>query len=184
METMFPKRQAVSGNNISVKLIEMAKDNQENILNVPFHRKKKSLNESLKMSFFLKKRAFQQEVLKDPILFIIRALKTLERSNKNHEQLAFKVMVIVMLHGGEITKRELLADEIHHHRLFADQNRKMDVPGSITRCTEHLLEIFLEETGDGQSYRFLHDIITRCTFIYAFENHRTLLFTECDKIFD
>lgn len=182
METMFPKRQAVSGNKISVKLIEMAKDNQENILNVPFHRKKTSLDESLKMSLFLKHRAFQQEVLKDPILFIIRALKTLERSNKNHEQLAFKVMVIVMLHGGEITKRELLADKIHHHRLFADLKRKMDVPGSITRCTEDLLEIFLEETGDGQSYRFLHDIITRCTFIYAFENHRTLLFTECDKI--
>lgn len=180
METMFPKRQAVSGNKISVKLIEMAKNNQENISNAQFHREEKSLDESFKMSLFLNNCAFQQEVLKDPILSIIRALKTLERSNKNHEQLAFKVMVIVMLRGGEITKKELL--EIHHHRLFADLKTKMDVPGSITGCTEQLLEIFLEETGDGQSYRFLHEIITRCTFISAFENHRTLLFTECDEI--
>lgn len=182
METMFPKRQAVSGNKISVKLIEMAKNNQENISNAQFHREEKSLDESFKMSLFLNNCAFQQELLKDPILFIIRALKTLERSNKNHEQLVFKVMVIVMLHGGEITKKELLADEIHHHILFADLKKKMDVPGSITGCTEQLLEIFLEETGDGQSYRFLHEIITRCTFISAFENHRTLLFTECDEI--
>lgn len=182
METMFPKRQAVSGNKISVKLIEMAKYNQENISNVPFHREEKSFAESLKMSLFLKNCAFQQEVLKDPILFIIRALKTLERSNKNHEQLAFKVMVIVMLHGGEITKRELLADDIPHHVLFADLKKKMDVPGSIMGCTEQLLEIFLEKTLDGESYRFLHEIITRCTFISAFENHRTLLFKECDEI--
>lgn len=82
METMFPKRQAVSGNKNSVKLIEMAKDNQENISNVPFQREEKSLDESLKMSLFFKTRAFQQEVMKDPILFIIRALKTLERSIK------------------------------------------------------------------------------------------------------
>lgn len=181
METIFPKRQAVSGNKISVKLIEMAKDNQENISNVPCHRKKKSLDESLKMSLFLKNRAFQQEVLKDPISFIIRALKTLERSNKNHEKLAFKVMVFVMLHGGEITKKKLL-DDIHHHRLFAGLKRKMDVPGSITGCIEQLLEIFLEETKGGGSYRILHDVITRCTFITAFEKHGTLLFTECDAM--
>lgn len=71
METMFPERQAVSGNKISVNLIEMAKDNQENISNVPFHREKKNLDESLKMSFFLKNCAFHQEVLKDPIFFFL-----------------------------------------------------------------------------------------------------------------
>lgn len=55
METIFPKRQAICGNKISAKLIEMAKDNQENISNVPFHREEKSLGESLKMTLFLKK---------------------------------------------------------------------------------------------------------------------------------
>lgn len=162
METIFPNRQAICGNKISVKLIEMAKDNQENI--------------------FLKNLAFQKNVLNNPINVIIRALETLERSNKIHEQLAFKVMVIVMLHGGKITKRELLEDNIPHHEVFADLKEKMDVKGSIIGCTEQLLEIFLKETEDGQSYRIVHDVITRCTFIVAFENHRTLLFVECDEI--
>lgn len=119
--------------------------------------------------------AFQQGVL-DSINFIIRALKTLERSNKIHEQLAFKVMVIVMLRGGKIKKRELLGDNILHHELF------IDVQGSIIGCIEQLLEIFLEETEDGRSYRIIHDVVTRCTFIAAFQNNRKLLFTECFPI--
>lgn len=49
-------------------------------------------------------------------------------------------------------------------------------------CIDQLLEIFLEETENGQSYRILHEVITRCTFIVAFENHRTLLFKKCDAI--
>lgn len=58
----------------------------------------------------------------------------------------------------------------------------MDVLGSITGCIEQLLKIFLEETKGGRSYRILHNVITRCTFITAFENHRTLLFTECNDM--
>lgn len=180
METIFPKSEPICGNKMSVKLNKMAKGNQENISNVPFHREEKSLDESLKMTLFLNNRTFQQNVLNNPILVIVRALKTLERSKKNHEQLAFKVMVIVMLHGGEIAKREL--HDIPNHEVFADLKEKMDVKGSITGCIEQLLEIFLEKTEDGRSYRSLHDVITRCTFIAAFENHMTLLFKECDAI--
>lgn len=182
METIFPKREPICGNKISVKLIEMAKDNQENISNEPLHREEKSLGESLKVTLFLKNLAFQQNVLNNPIIVIIRALQTLEKSNKIHEQLAFKVMVIVMLHGGKIEKRELLADDIAQHGLFADLKKKIDVQGSIIGCTKQLLEIFLEETEDGRSYRIIHDVITRCTFIAAFQNNRTLLLTECDPI--
>lgn len=182
METIFPKSEPICGNKMSVKLIKMAKGNQENISNVPFHREEKSLDESLKMTLFLNNRAFQQDVLNNPILFIIRALTTLENSNKNQEQLVFKLMVIVMLHGGEIAKRELLADDIPNHEVFADLKEKMDVKGSIMGCIDQLLEIFLEETENGRSYRILHEVITRCTFIVAFENHRTLLFKKCDAI--
>lgn len=109
-------------------------------------------------------------------------MKTLEKSSDNYKQLAFKIMVVVMLRGGKIAKRELLADDIAQHGLFADLKKKIDIKGSITRCTEQLLEIFLEKTEDGRSYRILHDVITRCTFIAAFQNNRTLLFTECDPI--
>lgn len=182
MEAIFPKRESICGHKMSVKLIEIAKDNQENISNEPFHREEKILGESLKMTLFLKNRAFHQDVLKDPIVFIIRSLKTLKNSNKNREQLAFKVMVIVMLHGGKIAKRELLADDIPNHEVFVDLKQKRDVKGSIIGCTDQLLEIFLEEMDSGRSYRVLHEVITRCTFIVAFENYRTLLFKKCDAI--
>lgn len=87
-----------------------------------------------------------------------------------------------MLHGGEIAKRELLADDIPNHEVFADLKEKMDVKRSIMGCIDQLLEIFLEETENGRSYRILHDVITRCTFIAAFENNMTLMFKECDAI--
>lgn len=136
---------------------------------------------SLEMTLFLKTHAFQH-ILENPIISIIKTLKTLEASNKYHEQLAFKLMAIVMLHGGEIAKRELLADDFPNHEAFADLKEKMDVKGSIMGCIDQLLEIILEETENGLSYCILHEVITRCTFIVAFENHRTLLFKKCDAI--
>lgn len=87
-----------------------------------------------------------------------------------------------MLHGGEIPKRELLADDIPYHEVFADLKEKMDVKLSTMGCIVQLLEIFLEKTENGRSYHILHKVITRCTFIVAFENHRTLLFKKCNAI--
>lgn len=87
-------------------------------------------------------------------------------------------MIFAVLHDGEIAKSEL--DHISHHALFVDMNEKMDIERSINRCIKLLLDLFIEETLDGRSYRILHDVITRCTFLAAMENHKTLLFTECD----
>lgn len=184
LETIFPNRQAIFGNKFSVKLADLVKNNRGDISNVRFQigDPEKSNGESFEMTLFLKTRAFQQNVSDNAIMSIIKALKTLERSNENYKQLAFKTMVIVMLRGGKIAKKELLADDISHHRVFADLKKKLDLPGSILGCIEQLLKIFLEETEDERSYRMSHDVITRCTFISAFENHRTLLFTECDPI--
>lgn len=180
VETMFPQREHICGNKMSIKLTEMAIDNQKDVSNVQFQKGKKSTGESFEMTLFLKNLLSQQDVLNNPVKLILKALGTLEKSNENLKRLAFKVMVIAMLHGGEIKKEELLADDIPNHEVFADLKEEMDVKGSIIGCTEHLLKIFLEKTEDGQSYRILHDIITRCTFIVAFKNHRTLLFSECD----
>lgn len=58
----------------------------------------------------------------------------------------------------------------------------MDDEASIDGCIEHLLDLFIEETADGRSYRILHDVITMCTFLAALENHMTLLLTECNPI--
>lgn len=74
-----------------------------------------------------------------------------------------------MLHGGEIAKRELLADGIPHHEVFDDLKERLDVKGSIIGCVKQLLEIFLEKTENRRSFRILHDVITMCTFIVAFE---------------
>lgn len=181
METMFPKREHIYGKKLSVNLSKLVKDNQEDISNVPFQKGEKSNKESFDLTLFLKNSAFQHDVLDNLIMFIIEALKTLETSNDNYKQLAFKIIVIVMLRGGEIAKSELLGDDIVHHELLVDLKKKMNVKGSIIECTKQLLKIFIEET-DKRSFRLLHDVITRCTFMVAFKNHRTLLFKECDSI--
>lgn len=181
METMFPKREPIYGKKLSVKLSEMVKDNHEDISNVPFQKGKKSTKETFELTLFIKNPAFQHYVLDNPVMSIIEALRSLERSNQNYEQLAFKIILIVMLRGGKIAKSELLGDDILHHELFVDLIGKMNVKESIIGCTEQLLKIFVEETGE-RSFRILHDVITRCTFLVAFKNHRTLLFKECDSI--
>lgn len=87
-----------------------------------------------------------------------------------------------MLRGGKIAKEKLLANDISNHELFVDLKKKMDVEGFIIGCIDQLLKIFLEETEDGQSYRILHDVITRCTFLIAMENHKTIVLSECNPI--
>lgn len=181
METMFPKREPIHGKKLSVKLSNMVKDNQENISNESFQRGEKSTEESFELTLFLKNCAFQHDVLDNLIMSIIEALKTLEKSNDNYKQLAFKIIVILMLRGGKIAKSELQGDDIVHHELFVDLKKKMNVKGSIVGCTEQLLKIFIEER-DERSFRILHDVITRCTFMVAFQKHETLLFKECDSI--
>lgn len=181
METIFPKREPIHGKKLSVKLSDMVKDNLEDISNVPFQKGKESTEESFELTLFLKKHAFQHDVLDNPVMSIIEVLRTLETSNQNYKQLAFKIIVIVMLRGGQIAKSELLGDDILHHELFVDLKKKMNVKGSIVACTEQLLKIFIEET-DKRSFRLLHDVITRCTFMVAFKNHTTLLYKECDSI--
>lgn len=140
-----------------------------------------SIGGPLIMTLYLKNRAFQtKKYLSNPTMFIFEKLKSLEESPEIKDQFAFKVMVFIVLHDGEIAKSEL--DDISQHLLFAKLNDK----GLITECVEQLLDFFLEETAEGQSYRVLHDVITRCTFLAAMENHMTLLLTECNPtlIFD
>lgn len=58
----------------------------------------------------------------------------------------------------------------------------MNIEGSINECVEQLRDLLIEETVDGRSYRVLHDVITKCTFLAAMENHVNLLWTECNPI--
>lgn len=133
------------------------------------------------ITLFLKNCVFQDKrFLSNPIKFIFEKLKSLQQSSIILHQLTFKVMVFFVVHNGEIAKREL--DDISRHSLFADVKEKMDIVGSIDECINQLLELFIEKTVDGQSYRILHEVVTRCTFLAAVEMHRTLLFAECDPM--
>lgn len=178
MEKVCPKILHIS--NKIQKLAEMSKMNEIDISNVTNKIGNAGIGDSLIMTLYLKNRAFQNnDFLSNPTKFIFEKLKSLEMSPEIHDQLAFKVMVFFALHNGTIAKREL--DDISNHALFADLN--IDIKGSINRCIKVMLDFFIEETADGQSYSAKHDVITRCTFVAAFENYMTLLFTECDPLF-
>lgn len=115
-------------------------------------------------------------------MFILKKLKTLEGSSDINDQIAFKILVYIILHDG-IDKLEFGC--VSHHALFADLKEKMNTEGSIDGYIEQLLGVFIEKMADGQSYRILHDVITRCSFLLfcsAVENHKAILFSECDPI--
>lgn len=159
----------------------MAKGKNIGKPSVRIHTHERCIGDRLMMTLFLKNREFQNsEYLSTLAKFIFEKLNTLKKSPEVNDQLAFKTMVLFLLHNGEIRKSEL--DDISHHLLFADLKEKMNIRGTIDGCIEKLLALFIEETLDGHSYRIMHDVITRCTFLAAMENYWTLLFTECDPV--
>lgn len=179
MEHIFPHREIIC--NKMQKLNEMAKSKNIDISKVRFQTDERSIGDPFMMTLFLKNRAFRNhEYLRNPAKFVFEKLKILEKSPEINDQLAFKTMVFVVVHNGEIAKTKL--NDISHHSLFANWKGEMNIKVSIGACFEQLLDLFIEETLDGQSYRILHDVITRCTFIAAMEHHKILLFRECDPI--
>lgn len=175
MEYIFPERQSICSN--MQNLTEMTKSKNIDISSVKFQTDGRRIGDPLTMTLLLKNRAFQNhEYLSDPAKFIFEKLKTLEKSS----ELAFKIMVFFVLRDEEIAKTDL--DDISHHALFADLKKKMDIENSIGGCINQLLDLFIEETADRRSYRILHDFITRCAFLSAFEKYRTILFAECNLI--
>uniref|UniRef100_A0A8W8N1Y1 Uncharacterized protein n=1 Tax=Magallana gigas TaxID=29159 RepID=A0A8W8N1Y1_MAGGI len=136
----------------------MAKSKNIGKPSVRIHTYERSIGDRLMMTLFLKNREFQNlKYLSNPAKFIFEKLKTLEKSLNIHNQLAFKVMVFFVLHDGEFSKWEL--DDISQHALFVNL-KKMDDEASNDGCIEYLLDLFIEETADGRSYRILHDVIT------------------------
>lgn len=178
IEQMFPKKTHICSR--KQKLTEIAKNNKIDISNVPIQQDRASIETCIIMTLFLKNRAFQNdEFLSNPTIFIFKLLKTLEGSSDINDQLAFKILVYVVLHDG-IAKLEF--GGVSQHALFAVLIRKLNIEGSIDGCIERLLDLFIKKMAGGQTYRILHDVITRCTFLAAVENHWTLLLTECNPM--
>lgn len=177
MEKLCPKRKHICTS--KQKLAEMAKNTKTDISNLTNQIGGASIGSPLIMTMYLKNRAFQtKEYLSNPTLFIFKKLKSLEGSLEIKDQFAFKVMIFVVLHDGEIAKSEF--DNISRHFLFENLNDKINNEGPINECVQQLCDLFIEETVGGRSYRVLHDVITRCTFLAAMENHMTTLLTECN----
>lgn len=132
------------------------------------------------ITFYLKTEFHHERFLSNPTKSIVEALNTLEMSSDINNQAAFKFMVYIILHGGEIAKSML--KDIPQHALFGNLREKMDGEKTIEACIQKLIDLYVKESADGGSYRVLHDVITKCTFLAAFEKYMTLLLKECDLI--
>lgn len=172
---MFSNRTGIKNN--KKKITELAKSNKP----VTIQTVNASIGETLIVTLYQRNLAFKDKnFLSNPTKFIFEKLKKLEKSQNISDQLAFKVMIIFITHDREIAKREM--HEISHHALFNDLKEKIVIEKYIDECIKQYLHLFVEETSGGQFYRIMHDVITRCTFIAAVENHRTLLLTKCNPI--
>lgn len=182
-ESKFKKVLRICNDNKT--LTEIAKSNTgeisyENIGKI--QQRGSSVGELVLLTLWGKNSEFQTEqFLSNPIKFIISSLETLERSDDIRNQITFKLLVYIVLHGGKIAKCR--SKDIPHHALFDDLREKMDKEKTIIKtCIDKLLDLYIEESADGRSYRVVHDVISKCTVISAFQNNMPLLFKECDLI--
>lgn len=137
-----------------------------------------SIGRPLKLALIMNYQAFRDdEYFTDPILFTMNQLKTLEISDNMRKRVMFKALVFTMLHGGEITKTKL--EEALNNALLNDLIQTDDRKKTIQECIKQLINVYIKETSDEQSYKMIHDIITKCTFLAAAKNHHDLLFTKC-----
>lgn len=177
IERMFPTKKHVCYS--KEKLTKMALVKNKNISNQTAKISENSIGSTLITSLYLRNSDFEHQLFfNNPTEFIFEKLKNLEKSPNNRNKLAFKVMVFFVLHGGEIAKTDL--DDIVQNTLCADLKRMNDIES--IESIKQLLGLFIEEMVDSRSYRIVHDIITRCTFLAALENHMTLLLKICDPI--
>lgn len=137
-----------------------------------------SIGKPLKLALIMNYQAFKDDgYYINPVLFTMERLKALEESSNILERVKFKALVFIMLHGGEIAKRELEKD--FDHALFNDLIETDNRKETIQKCIQQLINIYIKETSDKKSYKMVHDVITKCTFLAAAKNHHDLLFTEC-----
>lgn len=136
------------------------------------------IGKPLKLALIMNYQAYKDDgYFINPILFTMKQLKALENSDNNRKRVKFKALVFTMLHGGEIAKTEL--EDALDHALLNDLIQTDERKETIQECIKQLINVYIEETSDEKSYKMIHDIITKCTFLAAAENHHDLLFTEC-----
>lgn len=137
-----------------------------------------SIGKPLKLALIMNYQAFKDDgYFINPILFTMEQLKALENSDNIRERVKFKALVFTMLDGGEIPKTKL--EEALDNALPNDLIQTDDKKKTIQECIHQLINVYIKETSDEKSYKMIHDIITKCTFLVAANNHHDLLFNEC-----
>lgn len=137
-----------------------------------------SIGRPLKMALIINNPAFRNDQFYfHPIQFIVTKMKALEKSTDKQDQVKFKALVLTMLRGGEIAKTEI--EETWEKVFLDDLIKTEDGKETIKGCIHELINVYIKETKDGKSYKMIHDVITKCTFLAAVENNSDLLFTEC-----
>lgn len=133
---------------------------------------------SLKLALVMNYQAFKNDgFFTDPLLKIINELKTLAKSDNMIKQVKFQALVLTMLHGGEIAKAKL--EEALDSAFLDDPMETEDRKEIIQGCIQKLIKVYIKESADRKTYKMIHDVITKCTFLAAAETHFNLLFTEC-----
>lgn len=137
-----------------------------------------SIGHPLTMVLIMNNKPFScNEYFIDPISFTMKQLKALEKSDNILKRVKFKALVSTMLHGGEITKSKL--ENVLDHTFLVHLKETEDRKETIQECIQQLINVYIEETTDRKSYKMIHDVITKCTFLAAAENHSGLLFSKC-----
>lgn len=137
-----------------------------------------SIGHPLTMVLIMNNKPFScNEFFIDPISFTMKQLKALEKSDNILKRVKFKALVSTMLHGGEITKSKL--ENVLDHTFLVHLKETEDRKETIQECIQQLINVYIEETTDRKSYKMIHDVITKCTFLAAAENHSGLLFSKC-----
>ena len=150
--------------NISQVVIEeIAKDNIENIDMGPLSNTRSKSNRPI---FF--------ECLDDPLTIVLCELQKMVSSQNMNERVKFSLLLHMMLHNGEIPKTEV------DHALSGEMKENTNKEDLTRECIQQLLHSYIEETADGNAFKTIHDIITRCTLLIALKNYGGSIFQKCD----
>ena len=150
--------------NISQVVIEeIAKDNIENIDMGPLSNTRSKSNRPI---FF--------ERLDDPLTFVLCELEKMVSSQNINERVQFSLLLHMMLHNGEIPKTEV------DHALSGEMKENTNKEDLTRECIQQLLHSYIEETADGNAFKTIHDIITRCTLFIALKHYGRFIFQKCD----
>lgn len=154
---------------ISLNVLEKLSQNDQSL----------SMDSTLILTLFLRFPSDKRNIFLDgPVTFILKELEHIIKSQDVDKRLQILTLIEMAFHNGEMTKTKFEAIMAYNIKNGTDKEE-------LTReCIKQLLQIYVEETRDGKSYRLIHDVITRCVLYTAlkFINNRDPLYKKCNPL--